>query len=759
MHTRILPHIFILASFGIGIVSAQSITPHLDRGEEQIVLRRDNGRMAILCSPGQRENMLAHGLPAVGMGPELLEAHAIADWVLVNLVEPNEKTVDALVERVAHMPGVEFATQVFLDDLDGAMFPTPKVLLAFVPNVTTSTRQALIKAHGLRTVQEYPALGVVLLQPLQVRKGMDLLAAANALAARPEVLMAEPDMVFTGRGGLVPSDPYFPQCWGLLNTGQLGGTPGIDMKATQAWDITQGDANILTVIIDTGVDQAHPDIHQVPGTDTTTDPSTDGGPVNEFDNHGTPVAGCVSATINNGIGTVGVAPGTRSASARTMIGTNSSGSWSSSASWTVASLNWAVSIGARVTNNSNYYGFTSAAIETAYTSTRNSGMVHFGSAGNDASNALSYPSSLNTVNAISAITRTGALSSFSNYNSGLSYCAPGSYILSTDRSGSAGYNTTSYAIMDGTSFASPYAAGVAALVLSVDPSLSALDVETILDTTATDLGPAGFDNFFGHGLVNAFAAVSAVARTKVAPRLYLEGPYDAATGLMNDAMRALSLVPDTEPYTDLGYAHLGGGNENTSSAVLSIAGSNAIVDWVLVELRDANTPTLTIATCSALLQRDGDIVDIDGVSPVSFDVLPGEYHLAVRHRNHLGCMTAGPVELSVVPLTIDFSLGTTATYGAEARKAVGGTFPVLALWAGDVTFDATIKYTGDGNDRDPILNAIGGVVPTNSIIGYHRCDVNMDGIVRYTGEDNDRDPLLQNIGGVVPTNTRAEQVP
>jgi hypothetical protein len=70
-----------------------------------------------------------------------------------------------------------------------------------------------------------------------------------------------------------------------------------------------------------------------------------------------------------------------------------------------------------------------------------------------------------------------------------------------------------------------------------------------------------------------------------------------------------------------------------------------------------------------------------------------------------------------------------------------------------------VKYTGSMNDRDPILQSIGGAVPTNTITGYHTSDVNMDGTVKYTGTANDRDIILQNIGGMVPTNIRVEQVP
>ena len=81
------------------------------------------------------------------------------------------------------------------------------------------------------------------------------------------------------------------------------------------------------------------------------------------------------------------------------------------------------------------------------------------------------------------------------------------------------------------------------------------------------------------------------------------------------------------------------------------------------------------------------------------------------------------------------------------------------LWGGNTIGDGALLYTGQGNDRDPILQVIGGAVPTGTVVGYQATDVNMDGKVRYTGVDNDRDPILQNIGGSVPTNTREEQLP
>jgi len=149
-------------------------------------------------------------------------------------------------------------------------------------------------------------------------------------------------------------------------------------------------------------------------------------------------------------------------------------------------------------------------------------------------------------------------------------------------------------------------------------------------------------------------------------------------------------------------------------------------------------------------------VDMDGTSAIAFSAPAGNYFLAISHRNHLGCMSASAISLSGTATSIDFTVAGTVTYGTDARKAIGNW---RVLWAGDVTFNQQVKYTGTNNDRDPILVRIGGVIPTNTVNGYFPEDVTMDGIVKYTGSNNDRDPILVTVGGTVPTNVRNGQLP
>lgn len=237
---------------------------------------------------------------------------------------------------------------------------------------------------------------------------------------------------------------------------------------------------------------------------------------------------------------------------------------------------------------------------------------------------------------------------------------------------------------------------------------------------------------------------------------WLEGPFDVNSGLMRDDLRT-TWLPLIEPYTDLGYDHIHSGGETTTPSVLAYSsGGGAVVDWVFLELRDKNDPTLVLATRSALIRRDGMITDVDGVSPVRFKAPSNSYYVAVHHRNHLAAMTSNTIGLSRTPEQFALGEGAAAVYGPEGMKLVAGQH---MLWAGDVTGNGVIKYTGSGNDRDPILYIIGGTVATNTASGYLQEDVNMDGTVRYTGAGNDRDRILVNIGGTVATNTRTEQLP
>jgi subtilisin family serine protease len=129
-------------------------------------------------------------------------------------------------------------------------------------------------------------------------------------------------------------------------------------------------------------------------------------------------------------------------------------------------------------------------------------MVHFAAAGNSSNPTVSYPASLSVVHAVAAVTQNAQLASFSNYGSQLSISAPGTSVYTTAVN-------SSYQFFAGTSAASPAAAGVAALMLSANPALSASEVDDLIRCSAQDLGDAGFDETFGYGFTNMLWAVQA----------------------------------------------------------------------------------------------------------------------------------------------------------------------------------------------------------------------------------------------------------
>ena len=249
-----------------------------------------------------------------------------------------------------------------------------------------------------------------------------------------------------------------------------------------------------------------------------------------------------------------------------------------------------------------------------------------------------------------------------------------------------------------------------------------------------------------------------VAPTSVDLRMLLQGPYDANTQLMRDDLRAQGLLPAADPYPALGVTYAGTGWPGVQDpAVLNATSVDAVVDWVVVELRTPGAPHTVVASRPALLQRDGDVVGTNGSLVVGFNAPAGTYRIAVRHRNHLGVMSGMGYGLGTLPVQLDLSLTNTSTYGTNAQVQVGTR---MALWAGDATRNGTIQYTGSTNDRDPLLVAVGSTTPNAVLLPvYDVRDLNLDGAVKYTGSGNDRDIVLQTVGGTTPNSVRQQQLP
>lgn len=236
----------------------------------------------------------------------------------------------------------------------------------------------------------------------------------------------------------------------------------------------------------------------------------------------------------------------------------------------------------------------------------------------------------------------------------------------------------------------------------------------------------------------------------------------SANGTMTDDLRSNSLIPTAEPYGAMtNFTHVGnGGGETTTAGVLGVQTNtdDNIVDWVFLELRDANNSATVIETRSALIQRDGNIVDAaDGTSNVCFSGLASNtVFVAVRHRNHLGVMANSSVTLTPGGTAVDFS--TTTLNGTHPATTVNS---VTSLWAGNANANTTVIYEGANSDATTVLNTVmaapgntflGGSRGYSGTTGYDDSDINMNGVVIYEGANSDATEVL-NIVLSHPANT------
>lgn len=210
-----------------------------------------------------------------------------------------------------------------------------------------------------------------------------------------------------------------------------------------------------------------------------------------------------------------------------------------------------------------------------------------------------------------------------------------------------------------------------------------------------------------------------VLTLNVSPKVFLQGPYmsPVTAGLMNDDLR--TILPTTSPYADA---------LTCNASVFTTTGTNAIVDWVQVELRDASDRSIVIESRSALLQRDGDVVDIDGTSGVALTTAAASYYVLVNHRNHLAILSANPIALSGAT-AVDLSANPSAVYGTtNAVTNMGGTY---AMYSGD--FDAN----GQVQQSDAA-----GVILLLGSSGYSAADMDMNGQIQITDINNIITPNL-----------------
>lgn len=374
--------------------------------------------------------------------------------------------------------------------------------------------------------------------------------------------IAEPSFL-TKTSASCTNDPNFNSQWGLKNTGQNGGTVGVDIKACEAWGITKGSSNITIAVFDDGVDKTHPDLTNLSPFSydghTSTSPSVIRG------NHGTACAGIIGANSNNSLGVTGVAPGCKIMPISIKFDPQGQGIGTSFEGYANA-INYAWQNGAAVISNS-WSGFLpSSLMDEAYVNALTKGRNNLGTvivfaSMNNNSTLVAYPANSNVsflvVGAISPCGQRKSPTSCdgntgwgSNYGTTLDVVAPGVLIPTTDIKGAAGYNATDYKLdFDGTSSATPHAAALAGLILSVNPNLTQKQVVEFISRSTQKVGGYSYltttgrsygtwNEEMGYGLINAKGALDlakstipnyltkfAVPRTTVLPSFFKQSSY------------------------------------------------------------------------------------------------------------------------------------------------------------------------------------------------------------------------------------------
>ncbi len=226
---------------------------------------------------------------------------------------------------------------------------------------------------------------------------------------------------------------------------------------------------------------------------------------------------------------------------------------------------------------------------------------------------------------------------------------------------------------------------------------------------------------------------------RLAIKAVLQGAWNGSA--MRTDLKAAGVLPATDPY-----------GQSTTPSVSPNATAAAVVDWVLVELRDHANPTTVVASRAALLLANGNIVDTNYLQPVAFANVPdGSYRVAVRHRNHLGVMTLNMADFSTGVAAIDLTVAATGTYGSNARKDLGGS--VWGLWAGNLDGDPSIRHSAKPSDASGVVSAVlthaGNTTANPAYTGfsnvYSPFDVNLDGRVYYTAAPSDRTVIVNNV--------------
>jgi subtilisin family serine protease len=420
------------------------------------------------------------------------------------------------------------------------------LIVRYRRGVTDAQAKDAIGDAGVRRARSVASLGFDVVST----KGESRSDAASRLRRDPRVASVETNHLRYAADD--PNDDLYPSQTHLFNS-----------RLPAAWDVTHGSATIDIAILDTGVDLDHPDLASrlvvVPGSDVVNGDSLpdddEGGP--NGTGHGTMVAGVAAAKTDNVIGVAGAAFNARIMPIK-VLDANGEGNDADIA----AGIALATANGAEIINMSFGAPGSTPTLDGAVANAVAAGVTVVAAAGNEATSVPDFPAASDGVISVGAADEFGDLAFFSNRGPTIDVVAQGTNVNTTARGLGA---AEEYAMGSGTSFSAPLVAGVAALVRAVNPTFTREQVEARMRSSAIDRGPDGIDDYYGWGLVDAYAAVG--GRTAASPPI------------SSDALEPTD-VPDRAVAIDTG-----------ASATISPEGD---VDWFSATATGVGRLTITV---------------------------------------------------------------------------------------------------------------------------------------------------------------------
>lgn len=371
-------------------------------------------------------------------------------------------------------------------------------------------------------------------------KPEDSKSTIDNLKRNKDVLFAEYDYIT--QIDFTPNDPnYVNQVYLPL------------MKVPSAWDTTMGDGSVLVAVLDTGLNTANTDLSGINVTGynvltSSTNFSDDNG-------HGTMVTSVLAAKTNNSFGIAGLIPNARFLAVKVMSSTGT-GTYSDM----IKGIEYASSQGAKVINMSIGGRSASSALKLAVDTAVANGITIVSATGNEGTTTLNYPAAYDNVIGVGAVDTQNNKMSYSNTGSGLTVMAGGTARVAT----STDYITNA----SGTSFASPYVAGLIGMMYAADPTMTASKAIEILSQTSVDLGPSGYDTTFGYGLIDMETAVLMASGKTLATAVDLLPPVVTLNG------ETTIKLPINSEYTEPGYTAL----DETDGDITNLVQINSNLD-------------------------------------------------------------------------------------------------------------------------------------------------------------------------------------